>query len=192
MTDFYKILGLPNSASADEIKQSYRQLAKKYHPDKNLESTNESEMIFKKVSAAYDTLSDPYKKKKYDQRYRNSRPRFFFTSATPVYWHSSFQKNLFEDRFVIRPKQTPLNVNILVKCTNEELYTGTTKNIKVVRKRLNNQMLLTSENKTFELRVKPGWKHGTKITFRKQGDHTTDEHTPASDVVFFIVQRSDT
>jgi DnaJ-class molecular chaperone len=187
MTDFYAILDLPNSASADEVKKSYRQLAKKYHPDKNLESTAESEKIFKKISEAYDTLSDPYKKKKYDQRYRNNRPRFFFTSTTPVYWHSGFQKNLFEDRFAIRPQQAPANVNIQVKCTKEELYTGTTKIIKVVRKRLSNQKLLISENKTFELRVKPGWKHGTKITFRQQGDQTTDEHTPASDILFVIV-----
>ena len=65
MEDFYKILGVNKNATQDEIKSAYRKLAIKYHPDKNPGDKNAEEM-FKKVSLAYDTLSDTEKRKNYD------------------------------------------------------------------------------------------------------------------------------
>lgn len=64
-TDYYKILGLDKNASADDIKKSYRKLAVKYHPDKN-PGNKEAEEKFKKMSEAYAVLSDPEKRKQYD------------------------------------------------------------------------------------------------------------------------------
>ncbi len=64
-TDFYKSLGVTENASADEIKKSFRALAKKYHPDRN-KGKKEAEERFKEISEAYDTLSDPKKKSEYD------------------------------------------------------------------------------------------------------------------------------
>lgn len=62
MTNYYKILGLDRSASHEEIKKAYKKLAIRYHPDKN----NGDDRKFKKISEAYDTLSDPQKKASYD------------------------------------------------------------------------------------------------------------------------------
>jgi DnaJ-class molecular chaperone len=66
MTDPYKVLGVGKSAGQDEIKSAYRKLAKKYHPDLNQGAEN-VEVRFKEVSAAYDILGDPEKRRQYDR-----------------------------------------------------------------------------------------------------------------------------
>ena len=64
--DFYDILGVGKSASADEIKKAYRQMAIKYHPDKN-PGDKAAEDKFKEAAEAYEALSDPDKRRRYDQ-----------------------------------------------------------------------------------------------------------------------------
>ena len=64
--DYYEILGVGKSSSADEIKKSYRKLAMQYHPDKN-PGDKAAEEKFKEAAEAYEVLSDPSKKQRYDQ-----------------------------------------------------------------------------------------------------------------------------
>ena len=66
MADFYNVLGLSKDASPEEIKKAYRKLAVQYHPDKNPNDTTAMDK-FKKISEAYETLSDEKKRKIYDQ-----------------------------------------------------------------------------------------------------------------------------
>ena len=64
--DYYAVLGLEKGSSDDEIKRAFRKLAIKYHPDKN-QGNKEAEEKFKDINEAYQILSDPEKKARYDQ-----------------------------------------------------------------------------------------------------------------------------
>src|SRR5215204_1348733 len=84
--DYYKILGVHKNASTDDIRKAYRKLARKHHPDLN-PNDKESHKKFQQVNEANEVLSDPEKRKKYDQygkdwqhaghfeKQRQSRPR---------------------------------------------------------------------------------------------------------------------
>ncbi|WDF46095.1 DnaJ domain-containing protein [Chryseobacterium sp. KACC 21268] len=73
MKDYYYFLGIPQNASAEDIKKAYRKLSLKYHPDKN-ENDDYFSDRFKEVKEAYETLTDPQRKRIYDQNL-NSQQR---------------------------------------------------------------------------------------------------------------------
>src|SRR5437867_3698345 len=73
--DFYKALGVAESASAEEIKRAYRKLAQKFHPDRN-PGDRQAEERMKDVSEAYDVLSDPKKRSEYDNLRRMAASGF--------------------------------------------------------------------------------------------------------------------
>ena len=127
MKDYYSILGLDKNASAQDIKKAYRKLAIQYHPDKT-GGDPESDQKFRDISEAYDTLSDPEKKQKYDN---------------PVTGWGPF--NGMEDMFnfnfgdIFQGRKTNKNVKgpslmIMVNLTLEEMATGSIKQIEI-RKR---------------------------------------------------------
>jgi DnaJ-class molecular chaperone len=73
--DYYKILNVPREATADEIKKAFRKLARKHHPDVN-PGDKKAEMKFKEINEAYEVLSDPDKRKKYDTLGPNWQDQF--------------------------------------------------------------------------------------------------------------------
>lgn len=68
--DYYKVLGLTKGATADQIKKAYRKLARKYHPDLNPDD-QDAKKKFQQINEAHEVLSDPEKRKKYDQYGQN-------------------------------------------------------------------------------------------------------------------------
>lgn len=65
-SDFYDVLGVNRNASLEEIKKAYKKLAVKWHPDKNPDNQEEATEMFKAIGEAYETLSDPVKRRNYD------------------------------------------------------------------------------------------------------------------------------
>jgi len=90
--DYYQILGINKDACPKEVKKAFRKLALKYHPDKNKEKGAEEK--FQKIAEAYEVLSDPEKKKKYDRMGDGNFQRN--TNFKPGNFHFNFD-DLFKD-----------------------------------------------------------------------------------------------
>ena len=120
--DFYEILGISRNADAAEIKKAYRKKAIEFHPDKN-PGDAVAEDNFKKAAEAYEILSDPQKKAKYDQ-----------------YGHQAFENGGqggggFGGGFGGGQRRVKgSNLRIRVKLTLEEIANGVEKKVKVRRK----------------------------------------------------------
>lgn len=94
--DYYEVLGVGKSASADDIKRAYRRMAMKYHPDKNPDD-KEAETRFKECAEAYEVLSDPEKRRRYDQFGHEGLRGMGMRDYTHMRWQDI--GSIFEDIF---------------------------------------------------------------------------------------------
>lgn len=132
--DYYKILGLDRNASEDEIKKSYKKLAIQWHPDKFVNESEdkkkEAEEKFKDISEAYTVLSDPDKKRQYDNG------GFDFSSIFGNGWNpfGGFA-DIFGNHGRRQQQTVPKgqDVHVEVKVSVEEIYNGCEKTIKYNR-----------------------------------------------------------
>lgn len=124
--NLYDLLGVDKNASQDEIKKAYRAKSKEHHPDKGGD-----EEMFKKISHAYESLSDPEKRSNYDRfGDTNNRSNFGFNDDV---FNNAFSS--FRDHFGFNRRQTKKgeNLNVIIKLTLEEIFNGTKKTFKYKR-----------------------------------------------------------
>lgn len=142
--DYYEVLGVDRTASADEIKKAYRKLAVKYHPDKN-PGDKEAEAKFKEVAEAYSVLSDSQKRQNYD-RFGHQMPGggfggfdfggFDISDALRQFMEQGFG---FGDIFGgggtrrRRVNRKGSDLQVKLRLTLEEIATGVKKKIKIKR-----------------------------------------------------------
>jgi len=108
MKDYYKILGLSNTASQEEIKQKYRELAKKWHPDANGEK-KEYEEKFKALNEAYSVLSSPSSRMEYDANRKSggeARRSSYSDYAKNEEWEFRYYRTRREQKSDFSPKES--------------------------------------------------------------------------------------
>jgi molecular chaperone DnaJ len=140
--DYYEVLGLRRDSAADEIKKSYRQLALKYHPDKN-PGDAEAEKRFKEAAEAYEVLSDTNKRARYD-RYGHAGLEGVgsqnFRSADDIMsaFSEIFGESIFGNFFTPRRRGPRPGQDLLIKLEIdlEEAARGTARSIEVSRQEL--------------------------------------------------------
>ena len=122
--NYYDILGVSKSATLDEIKQSYKKLAKEFHPDKNRSKSIDTTEKFQQIQTAYETLSDPEKKNQYDN------PCFNFGGGGIS--SSDIFSNIFRG-FSVKSDIKKSHVTHNCKITLDEVFTGITKKFNIKR-----------------------------------------------------------
>jgi len=187
--DYYKIMGVDKTASQDEIKTSYRKLARKFHPDVSKEKNAETR--FKDINEAYEVLRDKEKRAAYDQlgsNWKAGQSGF----APPPSWQdqyhqgqgntgeqgdfSDFFESLFGGGFGAgqrgsRGRQSmqgqDSNAKILIDL--QDAYTGATRNFTLQDQVVNQHGRMQNKDRTLKVSIPKGIKPGQKIRLQKQG-----------------------
>ncbi|WRC67775.1 DnaJ domain-containing protein [Helicobacter pylori] len=170
----YQTLDVSENANQDEIKKSYRRLARKYHPDLN--KTKEAEEKFKEINAAYEILSDEEKRRQYDRFGDNmfggqnfsdfARSRSANEDLDDIL-SSIFGRGGFSQRFS-QNSQGFSGFNFS-NFAHEDLDITTTLNVSVLDTLLGNKKQVSINNETFSLKIPIGVEEGEKIRVRNKG-----------------------
>ncbi|GAA9989131.1 DnaJ family protein [Helicobacter pylori] len=174
----YQTLNVSENANQDEIKKSYRRLARQYHPDLN--KTKEAEEKFKEINAAYEILSDEEKRRQYDQFGDNmfggqnfsdfARSRSASEDLDDIL-SSIFGRGGFSQRFSQNSQGfSGFNFsNFAHDFAHEDLDMTTTLNVSVLDTLLGNKKQVSINNETFSLKIPIGVEEGEKIRVRNKG-----------------------
>ncbi|WP_208391339.1 DnaJ C-terminal domain-containing protein [Helicobacter pylori] len=173
----YQTLNVSENASQDEIKKSYRRLARQYHPDLN--KTKEAEEKFKEINAAYEILSDEEKRRQYDQFGDNmfggqnfsdfARSRRTSEDLDDIL-SSIFGKGGFSQRFSQNSQGfSGFNFSNFSNFAPENLDMTVALNVSVLDTLLGNKKQVSVNNETFSLKIPIGVEEGEKIRVRNKG-----------------------
>jgi len=168
--DYYNSLGISRNASKEEIRDAFRNLARQHHPDAN-EGDTRAEEKFKEINEAYQVLSDPDKRKKYDQfganwdQYSRSggRPEDFnwgdWSAGPGTYKRVNLDdlQDIFGGQRTARRPARGQNVDQAVEITLEEAFSGT------------ERVFVSPDGSRFEVRIPKGVRTGSKVRVAGKG-----------------------
>ncbi len=182
--DYYATLGLKRTASADEIKRTYRKLARKYHPDVNKEA--DAEDRFKRVAEAYAVLSDADKRAAYDAA--GKRPQGRQNSDSPPSWNGSYEfgggkdfesSAFFEELFRRQAagERGPRGGQHLgggdqhakARIDLEDSYRGGSRTLSLSVPQIDAQGLVTMHERQLEVKIPKGIRDGQHLRLAGQG-----------------------
>lgn len=171
--DHYKVLGVSRTASQDEIKQSYRKMAMKHHPDRGGDVEQ-----FKRINEAYDVLKDTTKRSQYDQPQPQPQNNFDFRSQNFAQGRNPFAGSPFEDFFNRYQggnaggfKGKDITVRVIIDL--KDIITG---KAELVQYRLQNGAV-----ETVSVEIPAGARQGDTIRYDRLGD-ITDARLPRGDL----------
>ena len=199
--DYYAVLGVDKNATDEELKKAYRKLAKKYHPDANPDNKEAAEKKFKEINEAYEVLSNPQKRRMYDQ-FGTADPQSGFGGAggpfgggTYTYSTSGFGDfgdfgdlgDIFSSFFGGRQSSTRRNngphkgadLNLSMSITFEESFLGVEKEVTITR------------NETCDICHGTGAKPGPKVV-QCPDCHGTGQVTQVQNTILGQVQTTRT
>ncbi len=193
--DYYKIMGVVKTASQDEIKKSYRKLARKFHPDVSKEKNAETR--FKEINEAYEVLRDKEKRAAYDQlgsnwkagqsdftpppnwqdQYHQGNSHFHaggqddFSDFFESLFGGGFNANQHSSRGHKSIQGQDSHANILIDL--QDAYTGTTRSFTLQDQVVDKNGQLKPHQRTLKVSIPKGIKPGQKIRLKKQGQTGT-------------------
>lgn len=175
--DYYSTLGVGRTASDEEIKKAYRKMAMKHHPDRGGD-----ESTFKKISEAYEVLSDPKKKQMIDMGVdpKNQQQGFGGFNSGPFEFHfgSGDINDMFNNfngfGFGRRPMHKNKTVNIVVDLTLEDVLNGKDIDAEID--------IPGSKKRIINISIPPGIDGGQQIRYQGMGDHSIP-NIPAGDLI---------
>ncbi len=199
--DYYKVLGISKGAGTDDIKKAFRKLARKYHPDVN-PGDKKSEEKFKEINEAYEVLSDPDKRRKYDALGPNWQEQFGFSPgagrssssyrSSPLDYDTPTGFSDFFETLFGRPasKHTGEDIEQHVEVTLQETYAGGMRTFNIQstetcpvcrgtrvvagRSCTNCSGLgMLARNKRIQVKIPPGVDNGSRIRVAGEGQPGT-------------------
>jgi curved DNA-binding protein len=186
--DYYAVLGISTEATEQEIKQAYRGLLRKHHPDVNF-GDRDSEERFKEISEAYYVLGNAERRKQYDElrhqyrEWQHTQSQRTDSYGNPFVWDwfglnffSNFFTTVFgkdvQSRYQTVPANQDNDLEMTVDVTLEEAWEGTSRLIEV-------------ENRCIKVYIPPGVRNGTELLVEGQGKQPTP-NTPPGDLYIVV------
>lgn len=191
--DYYEIMGVARDAPADDIKRSYRRLARKYHPDVSKEK--DAEARFKEIGEAYEVLRDPDKRAAYDQLGKRPQGEEF---RPPPDWHFEFEgdpraagggvhSDFFEQLFGGLGRRGArgggfrsrgFDTTAQVDVTLEEAFRGTSRTLSLQRVERDKDGRLTPRVREINVKIPAGVTDGQQIRVPAQGEPGAGGESP--------------